>query len=241
MFRLPNNVKYKIFDQSFKASSGQYILKPAVTHDTVLKNLESIKSDMQGRNIFVLNQKHEVGVYYCKSGSIIGDEPKADSCYTDHKSIILGIQTADCVPVLIFDDQGTVIGGAHCGWKSAFGDILEHLITHMRSKGASNFSAIIGPSILQQSYEVNEDYYENFLSEDPENARFFMISENDGHFLFDLPSYVKWTLSLLNITSIVHINEDTYSMESKYPSYRRSVHFGKKHYESSILSTIMLL
>ena len=61
----------------------------------------------------------------------------------------------------------------------------------------------------------------------------------EAHYLFDLPSFVKIKLVEANISVIKHINEDTYVMSDKYPSYRRSTHTGEI-YNQNILSAIMI-
>jgi YfiH family protein len=240
MFKLPSNIQYRVFDKTFKASTARYLVKEDKAKEgEVQNNRAAICKAMDAHDIAILHQVHGVDVYYAAEGTKIGSEPQMDAVYTDKKNIILAIQTADCVPVLIADKEGHLIGAAHCGWKSAVKGILEKLIAKMEGAGASKFVAIIGPSIHQESYEVNKGYFDLFLDEDIANARFFIPSQKLEHFMFDLSGYVRFRLELLGISDIYHIYEDTYKNSEKYPSYRRHCHNGEE-YKSSILSTIVM-
>ena len=241
MFKLPDNIKYRVFDKNFKASTGRYVPKEdKATPEEVQKNRDLVCAALNAKEIAILHQVHEADVHYATEGTETSSEPQMDAVYTDQKNIILAIQTADCVPVLISDKDGKVIGAAHCGWKSAIKDILEKLVSKMKDKGALEFMAIIGPSIHQESYEVNKSYFDAFLEEANENARFFIPSTKHEYFMFDLSGYVRSKLEMLGISDIYHIYEDTYKEVEKYPSYRRHCHTGEE-YKSSILSTIVMV
>jgi polyphenol oxidase len=245
MFKLPSNVQYRIFDKSFKASTGRYVAKdkdfsPSFDLNVIKQNRQAVLDAMGAKEIAILHQVHKTGVYYATSGTEVGNEPDMDASYTDKSGILLAIQTADCVPVLIADKAGSVIGGAHCSRECALHDILENLVTKMKHDGALEFVAIIGPSIQQESYELDYTYFENFLDESVENARFFIPSSKPDHFLFDTPGYVIEKLRILGIEDIHHIKEDTYTNPEKYPSYRRSCHTNEV-YKCNMLSTIMMI
>jgi polyphenol oxidase len=110
----------------------------------------------------------------------------------------------------------------------------------MRQKGAGNIIAVIGPAIAQESYEVSREFYEDFVDDSSSSYKeLFLPSTKPGHYLFDLPSFVKINLVEANISVIKHINEDTYVISDKYPSYRRSTHTGEI-YNQNILSAIMI-
>ena len=240
MFKLPSNVQYRVFDKNFKGSTGKYLIKDdKAKAEEVQKNRNAICAAQGAKEIAIVRQVHGAEIYYAEKSTEIGFEPEVDAVYTDKKGIVLSIQTADCVPVLIADRVGNVIGAAHCGWKSAFQNILEHLVNAMQKKGAEYFMAIIGPSIHQESYEVSKKYFDIFLEESPKNARFFIPSTKAEHFMFDLSAYVRLKLEMLGISDIYHIYEDTYANVDKYPSYRRHCHTGEE-YKSSILSTIVM-
>src|SRR6185437_4845247 len=120
-----------------------------------------------------------------------GQRPEGDGMVTATPGLGLGILTADCAPVLFADAQAGVIGAAHAGWKGAAGGVLEATLEAMETLGASRhrISAAIGPCISQRNYEVGADFRDRFLELDAANGGFFVPSDKEGHFRFDLPGY----------------------------------------------------
>ena len=166
-------------------------------------------------------------------------EPVADAAVTSKSHVALAIQTADCVPVLLACTSGNVIGAAHCGWKSAKLNIIDRLVEVMRLKQAKEIIAVIGPAIQQFSYEVEQNFYDDFLKINSDNMVFFIPAITENHFMFDLPAYIVQKLQQQGVSIINRYNDDTYSDEAKYPSYRRACHQGNKQYRGNILSTIV--
>lgn len=151
---------------------------------------------------------------------------QADAMVTNQKHLILATDSADCPIVLLADVQAKVIGLAHAGWRSAKIGIIEKTIEHMILLGANknHISAVIGPCITQDSYEVDSNFYQQFLLERDENQTYFEPSKNYGHHMFNLPNYVKDRLSQLKLQSISTINLDTYTNEDLFFSCRRACH-----------------
>lgn len=187
----------------------------------------------------ILKQVHGAKVHIVTDKTAYHEALEADASVTNIPGIALGILTADCVPVLFYCTEGAVIGAAHCGWRSAKADIINNVVLEMKKLGAREIDAIIGPAIKQQSYEVGGGYYNDFCSEDVSNKRFFIPSDKDSHFLFDLPAYVKMKLEKAGIKNIVTNDDDTYANHEKYYSYRRHCH-GKDQYKGNFLSVIVL-
>jgi YfiH family protein len=239
---IKGKVYYKIFDKSFKRSShiyAKYKSNDPLSTGTIDNNKKAVLSSLNADNILVLHQVHGNVVI---DADIIDDfniEPEVDGAVTTKRNIILSIQTADCVPILLTSKDGLVIGAAHCGWKSAKANIVKNLVFLMRTKGATDIKAFIGPSIQQYSYEVDSEYYNSFIIENSEYFKFFAPSTKENNYMFDLPSFVEMKLRESNIDEIDKSADDTYSQRDKYPSYRRSCHLGTK-YSKNILSTIII-
>ncbi len=234
-----DKVIVKIYNRSFKESSHYYLLKDRELEE-VQNNHDSVVKDLKASHLCVINQVHGIVIEDANKTWKIGEEPKADGMITNTHGFVLGIQTADCVPVLIASEDGTIIGGAHCGWKSAAGGILKELANKMRAKTNAKLLAIIGPSIQQKSYEVDDNFYNEFIKNNQENSVFF-IKTGDTKYHFDLPAYVKKQLNDLNITLAYHFNDDTYELPDLYPSHRYSTHCESQKYKGSILSTISII
>lgn len=162
--------------------------------------------------------------------------PKADGLVTNTPGLALGVLTADCQPVLFADAEAGVIGAAHAGWKGARGGVLEATIDAMIDLGATRdgIQAVIGPCISQRCYEVGAEFFENFILDDPENARFFAGGAGDK-LHFDLPSYGLARLRAAGVEA--HWTRHcTYSDMDRFYSYRRATHLGEADYGRLIAS-----
>ncbi len=157
--------------------------------------------------------------------------PEADALATRTPGIVLGILTADCVPVLFADREAGVIGAAHAGWKGALAGITDATLAAMESLGASrvNIAAAIGPCIGRASYEVDDAFVERFTADDPANERFFAAGK-PGHAMFDIAAYVAARLAAAAVTRIAIGGQDTYALQQDYFSYRRACHQGENSY-----------
>ncbi len=238
-----NKVYYKIFDKSFKQSSHVYSKK---NKSGVSNNLEIVQNNRlavvkhySAEDIVILQQVHGTQVV---DADLITDndiDPEADGVVTTKKNLVLAIQTADCAPVFFSSKDGTVIGAAHCGWRGAKAGVINNVVKLMQKKGATNIKALIGPTIQQYSYEVDQEYYDNFTNQQPNYSRFFIRSSKKGHYMFDLPDYVDFQLEKAGIKDMTIIVEDTYSRPERYISYRRCYHTGEL-YNTTILSSIVI-
>ena len=161
--------------------------------------------------------------------------PQADAMVTDRPDLLLGILTADCVPVLFHDPKAGVIGAAHAGWKGALAGVTDNVVAAMEKLGAdrAGIACAIGPCIAQPSYEVDAGFRAAFLEADSENDRFFATGK-PGHFQFDIEAYVATRLQAAGITRIDKLGLDTYAHEDRYFSYRRSCHRGEVGYGRQI-------
>lgn len=151
-----------------------------------------------------------------------GDVREGDAMVTDRPCLLLGIVTADCAPVLFVDVQAGVVGAAHAGWRGARAGVLENTLEAMEELGADRvrISAAIGPTIAQDSYEVDAAFRREF---EPDDEPFFRHGR-EGHYQFDLPAYVAHRLRVAGTGRIDDLGLDTYSDESLFHSYRRATH-----------------
>jgi len=238
---IKNKVYYKIFDKNYHQSTGTYVknkFKDASSIEQVEKNIASVQAELGADDVVILRQIHS-NIVILPAGIDFKSQPEADASVTHRPKLALAIQTADCVPVLFASKDGNVIGAAHCGWKSLKSNIILEVINKMKALSAEEIYAIIGPSIAQKSYEVDEVYYQNFIAESADYAKLFIPSVKKSHYMFDIAGMAKLKLKEAGAKLIHHIDEDTCSSSEKYPSYRRSCLTGEA-YESNILSVIMI-
>ena len=169
------------------------------------------------------------------------DKPRADAMVTATPGLGLAILTADCQPVLFADTSAGVIGAAHAGWKGAEAGVLEATVDAMETLGAraENISAVIGPCISQRAYEVGQEFFERFMDEDPEAARFFTNGQAADKYLFDLPSFGLSRLRARGVGQTSWTGHCTYADEARFYSYRRTTHRAEKDY-GRLVSVIRL-
>lgn len=176
-------------------------------------------------NFLSLYQFHSPDVVIADRAWDVSSRPRADAVVTRTPGLAIGVTAADCGPILFADPQTRVIGAAHAGWKGALRGVLEKTIDAMEALGGrrGDIAAAIGPLIRQQSYEVGAEFVSRFTEADPDNARFFVRSERDGHAMFDLGGFIRMRLERAGVLTIDDTGIDTYSNE-RFFSYRRSVH-----------------
>jgi hypothetical protein len=204
--------------------------------DRELLNRASLESRLKEEglkhsNMLFVNQVHgsEIVVVDAKE-KIHGNQnlPKADGLVTNLKEVAIGVVTADCVPILFFDEEKKIIAATHAGWKGAKLGVVLQTVAAMKKLGAKNISVVIGPMIQQKSYEVSKEFFDEFLIENPANKKFFVDGEKPGKYLFDLPSYVEEKLRAAGVIKIKNERIDTYENEKNLFSFRRSTHRGEK-------------
>lgn len=246
-----NNIYYKIFDKHYKLSSGiytKYKYTDAAKISEINQNRAAIINYLSANELLIMKQVHGNKILDADEIDDFQQEYEADGAVTSKKFIVLAVQTADCVPLLIYDSAHELIGAAHCGWRGAKSNIIHNLVAAIKVKLASKFKtsnlyAILGPAIWQESYEVDKIFYENFVQESQDYGKFFIPSLNpkniSTHYMFDLPAFVRLKLQTEGIQNITQIQDNTYNMPDKYPSYRWSCHQNIKNNES-ILSTIIM-
>ncbi|MGB8816546.1 MAG: peptidoglycan editing factor PgeF [Rhizobiaceae bacterium] len=169
-----------------------------------------------------------------------GERPRADAIVTDTPGLAIGVLTADCGPILFFDEGANVIGAAHAGWKGALGGVLENTVAAMETIGAraSRIKAVLGPSISQANYEVGPEFVETFMNAAVGNAAWFAPSSRAGHSMFDLWGYTLDRLAKAGVEASC-VNLCTYADEERFYSYRRGTHRKEPDYGRQI-SAIML-
>ena len=166
--------------------------------------------------------------------------PRADAIVTRTEGLAIGVTAADCGPILFVDPNARVIGAAHAGWKGALTGIVESTVEAMEKLGAGRGSivAAIGPLIRQHSYEVGNEFVEDFSPADAENALFFLPAAREGHAMFDLAGFIRRRLENAGVLVIDDIGLDTYSDE-RFFSYRRSVHRQEPDYGRHVHAIVL--
>ena len=145
-------------------------------------------------------------------------EPEADAAVTRARGVVLAIQTADCLPVLFCNGDGSGIGAAHAGWRGLSAGVLENTLALMQDQ-RENIIAWLGPAIAALSYEVGAEVREAFLARDGDAASAFTATR-PGHWSCDLYELARQRLRAAGVTRIFGGDLDTFS-NPRLHSYRR--------------------
>jgi YfiH family protein len=116
-------------------------------HSGLIRNLDLVDSDMVSDGRALL---------------------RGDGMFTSRPGLLLGIQTADCIPVLIFDPKKRVIASFHAGWRGTLARIVERGVGALRltyNSRPADLRAAIGPGIGPCCYAVSEDLRTQFDSQ----------------------------------------------------------------------------
>jgi polyphenol oxidase len=169
-----------------------------------------------------------------------GPRPKADGFATRTPGLALAIATADCGPLLFADAEAGVIGAAHAGWKGTLAGVIEATVAAMEELGArrSAITAVLGPTIGPDAYEVGPELRERFVAEQPDAARHFRPGRGD-RLQFDLPGAILQRLQAAGLGRIGRVPHCTYADERRFFSYRRTTHRGEPDY-GRLISAVVL-
>ena len=241
-----NNIKHCFFSKKNGYSKGVYHslnCGPGSKDkkENVKKNLDLVseKFGIKRKNLVLMHQTHSNKVIVInkknKNKKII-----ADALVTKSEGLAISVLTADCVPIILYDEINNVIGCIHAGWKGAISGIIENTLNKFKEMNINNkINAAIGPCIGHESYEVGLEFYNKFLKDSEINKKFFS-KKNNEKFLFNLRDYVNNKLSNFGVHNIDNINADTFKDTDNFFSYRRSQKLKEADYGRCI-STICLV
>jgi YfiH family protein len=200
--------------------------------DAIVRNRDLARDAvLPGAALVTVRQVHSARAETVTAPFAMDARPEADAIVTDRPGLLLGILTADCVPVLFADPAAGVVGAAHAGWKGAIGGVTDATLAAMEALGAARarIVAAIGPCIGRASYEVTDDFAHRFEEQDAANARCFSAGK-PGHLQFDIGGYVAARLAAAGVARVAVLAEDTYSQPDRFFSYRRACHRGEPGY-----------
>lgn len=141
--------------------------------------------------------------------------PEADAAVARGRGTVCAVVVADCLPVLLADAQGTVVGLAHAGWRGLAGGVVEATVAAMEIS-SSRIIAWLGPAIGPQAYEVGEDVRAALPG--CESA---FNPTRPGHWRLDLYAVARRRLAQQGVDRVYGGGFCTYSEPDRFFSYRR--------------------
>lgn len=163
-----------------------------------------------------LNQVHGVVVADAARASCL---PQADACITRQSGAVCVVMTADCLPVLLCDFAGTVVGAVHAGWRGLCDGVIERTVESMGVE-PELLMAWLGPAIGPTAFEVGEEVRAAFITHQPEAATAF-VAGAQGKWLADIFQLARLRLGVLGINRIYGGTICTHSDREHFFSYRR--------------------
>ena len=153
------------------------------------------------------------------------EPPTADASLTSVPGRVLAVLTADCLPVVLADEGGTVLGVAHAGWRGLAAGVLENTLTQMRLRqpAATCFRAWIGPGIGPAAFQVGDDVRQAFEGWGADQSDCFVPDPGSpGKWLADLPRLAQWRLNRAGVAHVELSGMCTVTDPSqRFYSYRR--------------------
>ena len=157
--------------------------------------------------------------------------PEADAGVTQTPGRVLAILTADCLPVVLADLDGQVLGAAHAGWRGLAAGVLEHTLGAMQTKypQARGWQAWIGPAIGARCFQVGEDVRVAFAGQGADQPGLFVKDPTDAQkWLADLAGLALWRLKRLGVEQVENSGLCTVSDPGQqFFSYRRDRQTGR--------------
>ena len=154
--------------------------------------------------------------------AVPGDEPQADALAVARPGLLVGVVTADCMPVLLVDHRRRVAAAVHAGWRGASAGVLEAAVEHLRQTHgtpAADLEVVIGPAVGGCCYEVGPEVLETFRARSGD-LTVPAWSECDGRPHVDLRVAARLLLGAAGVASVHAVGPCT-ACDRRYNSYRR--------------------
>ena len=183
--------------------------------------------------IVVPHQVHGVHVEFLDGPCL----PEAtDAVVTTTEGLCVGVSTADCIPVLLYDPVHRAVAAVHAGWRGTVARIVVQTLQQMHERLGTcpaEFAAVIGPGIGLDAFEVGDEVYDAFEKEGFPMQR---IARRYAKWHIDLWDANLWQLQQMGVENVQCASVCTYTNSEEFFSARRlGIRSGR------IMNGIMLL
>ena len=182
---------------------------------------------IEKKRLKLINQIHSNKIFFINNNNLNKDI-YGDGLITENKNIALGILTADCAPIFIFDKKKSIVCCLHSGWKGALNNIVSKGIKKIKRKKikSQNIIVIVGPCLGFSNFEVDKKFKLKFIKKNRSYQKFFK-SKNRNKDIFDLRNLINFQISKEGIDNVFNIRKDTYKNSHIFFSHRRATHQNK--------------
>ncbi len=183
------------------------------------EHLDFLNSQTLDNKVYLPIQKHTDTVHILNADMT---PVIADAVITNRKSVFIGIQTADCAPILIYDEKRHVVGAVHAGWRGTAAAILKNTISMMELhfySSPGDLKIAIGPAIRWRCYEVGYEVIEA-VSRATGVGDYYKME--GAKYCIDIPSANRVQALSVGVKeeNIWMSDECTFCLPEKYYSYR---------------------
>jgi YfiH family protein len=141
---------------------------------------------------------------------------EADAAFTRKQGVVCAVGAADCLPVLLTDEAGSVVAAAHAGWRGLSAGVIEAALLAMKVR-TDKVLAWLGPAIGPDAYEVGREVRIAFAS----HGKAFSAPTRPGHWRLDLYAVARERLRRAGVSKVYGGDFCTYSDPVRFFSYRR--------------------
>lgn len=141
----------------------------------------------------------------------------ADGVFTSSSNVVCSAMTADCLPVLLTNTQGTQVSAVHAGWRGLANGIVENALELF----SGEVIAWLGPAIGPKAFEVGEDVLQAFMDFDPQAYQAFTPRNVEGKWLADMSKLATQRLNRAGVTKVFDSGLCTFQNKEDFFSYRR--------------------
>ncbi len=222
----PAGVRAFVTTRTGGVSAGPYASLNLATHVAddavaVAENRRRLRAHLPAEPLW-LAQVH--GATVVRADDAV-EGAKADAAFTRRMGRVCAILTADCLPVLLCNDVGTVVAAAHAGWRGLAGGVIEAAV-RATNEPPARLLAWLGPAIGPQAFEVGAEVRAAFLAHAPDAAAAFAAQEN-GKWLADLYRLAELRLNALGVLRVHGGGRCTFLEADSFYSYRREKTTGR--------------
>jgi YfiH family protein len=155
----------------------------------------------------------------CVDAAQVPAGTEADAALARAPGVVCAVLTADCLPILLCDESGTVVAAAHAGWRGLAAGVIESTVRAMGQPG-ERLIAWLGPAIGPQNFEVGDEVRASFVAHDPAAAQAF-VAGRPGKWTCDIYQLARQRLATLGIHRVTSADFCTVRDSAYFYSYRR--------------------
>ena len=196
---------------------------------TTGKDVELEAVGVRENTLVLPRQTHSDNVCFSTEASRPQD---TDAVITNQPGLCMCVKTADCTPILLYDDNKHVVAAVHAGWRGTLKGIVRKTVNAMKPLCPTDLHAIIGPSISLQQFEVGDEVYEAFRSENfpmQRIAKRFPSSDGTMRWHIDLWETNRWQLEQEGVVDIFVQGLCTRTSPDFYSARREGIDTGRNY------------